>query len=82
MATRMRAGGGGKRRHWMLAHELGRLVLHSTCIGTDVEDHANAFAAAEARLKQEKLIFVSARAENLRPQLLNAYLAYKNHLRH
>jgi len=29
----------------MLAHELGRLVLHSTCIGTDVEDHANAFAA-------------------------------------
>ena len=44
--------------------------------------YANAFAAAEARLKQEKLIFVSARAENLRPQLLNAYLAYKNHLRH
>ena len=44
--------------------------------------YANAFAEAEARLKQEKLIFVPSSAAELRPQLLNAYLAYKKHLRH
>jgi len=44
--------------------------------------YANTFATNEARLKQEKLIFVTARPETLRPQLINAYLAYKKHLRH
>ena len=44
--------------------------------------YANTFATNEARLKQEKLIYVTARPETLRPQLINAYLAYKKHLRH
>ena len=41
----------------------------------------SAFAALQERLKREKLIFIPAQADTLRPQLLNAYLAYKDHLR-
>lgn len=34
------------RRRWTLAHELGHLVLHGQYVGMDVEEQANAFAAA------------------------------------
>ena len=33
------------------------------------------------KLKQNKLIFIDSTAKQLRPQLLNAYIAYKNRLK-
>lgn len=44
--------------------------------------YAQAVAEMESRLKQGKLIFLSTTPAQLCPQLLNAYMAYKNHLKH
>lgn len=42
--------------------------------------YAEAFSRMEARLRREKLIFLSTTPADLRPQMINAYLDYKKRL--
>lgn len=51
-------------------------------LGSAARDvYANAFAQMEDNLRRERLFFIGTEIRQLRPQLLNAYLEYKQRLR-
>lgn len=79
-----------KRHHLMLVN-IRPPWLDGTGTAAGLREHAltesarilydQAFTRMQERLAREKIIFIPARVDTLRPQLLNAYLSYKKHLK-